>query len=191
MKNMLLKQMLMCVMAACVLSPALSIAAGLSSGEIASLTYMREEEKLARDVYTLFCAQYSHRTFCNIQYAEQRHMDAVKTMLDKYGLPDPAAGNGYGVFVNGVLQQLYNDLIASGSASLTKALEAGVAIEEVDIADLKNGLKVSTHADIDNVYSNLLNGSLNHLDAFESALSGSGGGGGMGGGGGHQYRNGR
>jgi len=39
-----------------------------------------------------------------------------------------------------------------------------------DIADLKEGIDTSTHKDIKTVYNNLLEGSLNHLDAFNSNL---------------------
>ena len=47
----------------------------------------------------------------------------------------------------------------------------GLFIEETDIVDLKEGLSSTNRTDITNVYSNLLEGSLNHLDAFESKLA--------------------
>jgi hypothetical protein len=142
----------------------------LTEIEKTGLTYMREEEKLARDVYQVFYAKYQSRIFKNIAASEQKHMDAIKTLLDRYGVADPAEGKGAGEFTNPQLQALYDELIVRGSVSLSKAFEVGVAIEEQDIDDLKEAINNTTHTDIKKVYSNLLNGSLNHLKAFTSNL---------------------
>ncbi len=141
----------------------------LSATEKESLLYMREEEKLARDVYTAFYARYGLRVFSNIAASEQAHMDAVLTLLNRYGLADPAAA-APGVFNNDDLQALYDDLIDQGNASLTAALQAAVLIEETDIADLQDGLALTSHADLRAVYNNLLRASQNHLRAFSRQL---------------------
>ena len=141
----------------------------LSATEKESLLYMREEEKLARDVYTAFYARYGLRVFSNIATSEQAHMDAVLTLLNRYGLADPAAA-APGVFNNDDLQALYDDLIDQGNASLTAALQAAVLIEETDIADLQDGLALTSHADLRAVYNNLLRASQNHLRAFSRQL---------------------
>src|SRR4030042_6160303 len=65
-------------------------AAVLTDEEIYWLTYMREEEKLARDVYIYLFDMYGSRIFGNISVSEQRHMDALKTLIDKYDIDDPA-----------------------------------------------------------------------------------------------------
>jgi hypothetical protein len=135
------------------------------------LTYMREEEKLARDVYQAFYAKYESRIFKNIAASEQQHMDAIKTLLNRYGITDPAEGKNAGEFTNPDLQALYDDLIDQGSVSLNEAFKVGVEIEKQDIADLKEAISNTTHPDIKKVYSNLLNGSLNHLKAFTLNLS--------------------
>jgi len=146
-------------------------AEGLSDEEIYWLTYMREEEKLARDVYLFLDGQWHLRIFKTIAASEQTHMDAIEKLLVRYNIPDPAAGNGPGEFDNQELKDLYYQLINAGSASLVDALEVGVSIEETDIADLEAGIASSTHKDIKTVYSNLLAGSLNHLAAFNSDLA--------------------
>ena len=46
----------------------------------------------------------------------------------------------------------------------------GVIIEETDIEDLENALKIAIHKDVKRVFSNLMAGSYNHLAAFESKL---------------------
>ena len=136
--------------------------------EIADLRFMREEEKLAYDVYTELYGQYGLKIFTNISSSELRHTEAVELLLDRYGLEDPVGDNGPGVFTNEDLQTLYNDLIESGSQSLTDALLAGLAIEEIDILDLEEAMARTELPAIILVYGNLLKGSHNHLRAFVS-----------------------
>ena len=138
----------------------------LSSTESASLQYMREEEKLAHDVYVTLYAKWGLRVFNNISVAEQRHTEAIVTLLNRYGISDPAAGNPIGVFTNPDLQALYDKLIAEGSVSTAEALKVGVLVEQTDIQDLKTHISETTKADILQVYNNLLSGSQNHLRAF-------------------------
>jgi hypothetical protein len=142
----------------------------LSQDEIEGLTYMREEEKLARDVYLALYEKWDLPIFKNIAASEQKHMDAVKTLLNRYGITDPVEGNGTGVFDNLQLQSLYNDLTKQGSMSISEALKVGVIIEKTDIDDLEQAVDNTTHNDIARVYGNLLKGSQNHLDAFEANL---------------------
>ena len=127
---------------------------------------MREEEKLARDVYVTLYAKWGLRMFNNISSAEQRHTNAIVTLLNRYGIVDPAAGNAVGVFTNPDLQALYDKLIAQGSTSSAEALKVGVFVEQTDIQDLKTHIAETTKADILQVYNNLLRGSQNHLRAF-------------------------
>jgi hypothetical protein len=142
----------------------------LSADEAAALLDMREEEKLAHDVYVTFYAQWSLPIFQNISQSEQIHTDSIKTLLDRYGLTDPASSE-IGIFINPDLQALYNNLIARGSQSLAEALRVGAAIEEIDILDLQTHLAETDNADIQQVYNNLMNGSYNHLRAFVSTLN--------------------
>lgn len=145
-------------------------AAVLSPEETAKLSYIREEEKLARDVYIFMYDKWGAKIFKNIAASEQTHMDAIKTLLDRYGIPDPAS-NEVGKFSpKSGLQEIYDNLIELGSVSLEEALQVGVIIEEMDIADLKEGIGISTRKDITTVYKNLLRGSYNHLAAFNSKL---------------------
>jgi hypothetical protein len=143
----------------------------LTDDETYWLTYMREEEKVARDVYLTLNNTWKLRILNNIAASEQTHMDAIKKLLDTYSIPDPAAGKGIGEFTNPDLQKLYNDLILQGSISKAESLKVGVIIEETDIDDLNEAIAISQHNDIKTVYSNLVQGSLNHLDAFESQLA--------------------
>ena len=138
----------------------------LTAVEIADLQYMREEEKLARDVYQTLYAVWGVPVFDNIAAAEQAHMDSVGYLLDSFGLEDPAAGNAQGVFTNPDLQALHDQLVAQGSQSLADALLVGGAIEEIDILDLQQGLDEIENTAVIQVFENLLAGSENHLRAF-------------------------
>ena len=138
----------------------------LSEEEKAGLIYMREEEKLARDVYINFYQQYDLRPFNFISRSESFHMQAVLYLLNKYGVEDPVGDNDIGVFTNEELQNLYNQLIEQGSVDEIEALKVGAAIEEIDILDLINHISETDNADIQFVYSRLLMGSQHHLKAF-------------------------
>jgi len=61
----------------------------LSQEEINSLIHMRQEEKLARDVYLTLYNKWHSQIFKNIANSEEWHMQIVKFLLDKYNLPDP------------------------------------------------------------------------------------------------------
>lgn len=142
------------------------VAATLPAGTKASLVFMVEEEKLARDVYTTLYAKTGLRQFANISKAEQTHMDLVKGLLKTYGIKDPTIGKAVGKFNSAALTALYKKLIADGSLSSVAALNAGIAVEEKDIADIKKILKVTQPTDVKYVLDRLTAGSYNHLAAF-------------------------
>lgn len=143
-----------------------AVAARIDRREAEGLIRMREEEKLARDIYLALYARWGKRVFSNIIQSEQRHMDAIKRLLDRYQLQDPAAGKDVGVFESDEIQKLYDDLAAEGSSSLESAFKVGVAVEKLDIQDLSLLLGKTDHADIRTVYKNLLSASRRHLKAF-------------------------
>ncbi len=143
----------------------------LSEDETAGLLFMREEEKLARDVYIYMSELYPFPVFKNISKSEQRHMDAIKYLLDRYEIDDPIGEDIKGSFKNKELQKLYDQLIKSGKVSRIDALKVGALIEETDILDLQEQLNEKIdNKDITHVYSNLLKGSSHHLKAFTGVL---------------------
>lgn len=142
-----------------------AVVAPLTVAEISDLQLLREEEKLARDVYMQFATLWNAQVFANIAESENTHFNAVGKLLATYAVADPASPTP-GVFNNPELQALYRSLIARGSTSLTEALDVGALIEEVDIEDLAHALASTTKPDIQRVYENLMCGSRNHLRAF-------------------------
>ena len=143
--------------------------AELSELEIEGILFMREEEKLARDVYAMLYSAWNIPIFQNISASEQAHMDALKVLIDRYNLSDSALA-APGTFSNPDLQSLYDELVVRGSLSLAEALKVGAAIEEIDILDLQMHLAQTDNPDIQKVYNNLLRGSQNHLRAFAKTL---------------------
>jgi hypothetical protein len=146
------------------------VSAPLSDAEASFLYHLREEEKLARDVYDALNAKWGFVVFSNIAESEERHFEAMGNLIIRYGLKDPAANTQPGLFVNADLQALYDKLIIQGSASLIDALKAGITIEVTDINDLGAAIKATDNTDALSVYANLLKGSKRHLSAFESHL---------------------
>ncbi len=147
-----------------------SIKYDLSSIEKEGLIYMRLEEKLARDVYLTLGKTYKQKMFVNIPESEQRHMDAVKALLDKYEIADPVTNDEIGSFTNADFKKLYDDLVAKGQTSFKDAMLVGKEIEEMDIKDLIERLEQTDNPDIKSVYENLKRGSENHLRAFTKHL---------------------
>jgi len=145
-------------------------AGALSEVEVEGLLFMREEEKLARDVYLTLYDQWGIATFQNIADSEATHMEAVRTLIERYNLVDPAEDKGVGVFEDETLQGLYDQLVAQGSESLASALRVGAAIEEIDILDLQKYIEQTDKEEIQVVYENLTKGSRNHLRSFVSTL---------------------
>jgi len=139
------------------------------------LLYMYQEEKVARDVYYYLGEIYTtENTFAYIQISEQRHMDACKKLCVKYGIDISQIDESVrGEFILPELQDLYDTLIAQGEPSLRAALEVGILIEETDITDLDDAIASmpSDASDIIRVFSNIQEGSLNHLEAFKYSLS--------------------
>jgi hypothetical protein len=140
------------------------ISTSLTTEETSGLLFMYEEEKMARDVYNALFAQWSHPVFQNIASGEQMHMDAVQTLLVRYGIPVPEMAPGS--FTDPALQSLYTELMATGSKSLADALGVGATIEEVDIVDLQTRIAQTEKTDIQQVYNSLMSGSYNHLRAY-------------------------
>jgi hypothetical protein len=143
-----------------------------STGDITAetaqmLAYMAEEEKLAHDLYVALGETYDARQFDNVARAETQHLDAVRALLERYDVDDPTTGAAAGEFTDPDLQGLYDDLLASGLTSLAAAADAGITVEQTDIADLTEALETTDAPDVEQVLTDLLEGSQRHLAAFE------------------------
>lgn len=149
-----------------------STAAVVDDDRSIDLAYSRDEERMARDLYTLFGQTYDAPIFDRIAASEQQHFDAVGTLLTTYGVADPAVGQPAGTYATAAVQRLYDEWEAQGLASLEAALAVGVALESADIADLEALVAQSTDADVRQVFTRLLTASRHHLTAFTNNADG-------------------
>ncbi len=143
----------------------------LSEAEIDGLLRMREEEKLAHDVYTTLYDKWGVKIFSNIAKSEQTHTDTIAYLLDRYEIEDPVKSGDIGVFTNSEMDELYNSLVELGSRSAVEAMLTGAIIEDLDIKDLQELSEETDNEDILIAYGNLTRGSRNHLRAFAKQLA--------------------
>jgi hypothetical protein len=139
----------------------------LSAEEAETLSMMREEERLAHDLYVALGEAWPDRRFDNISAAEARHGEATATLLANHDLPDPSVGSTPGVYDYPELQELYDDWLERGLTSKSEALAVGAELERRDIADLEAAMAATEQPDLDAVYEHLRDGSEKHLAAFE------------------------
>ncbi len=121
------------------------------------------EEKMARDLYAYAYKKYWVNTFSNITKSEQKHMNAIKTLLDRYDISAPsdyASDN-----------DLYNTLKAKIDESEKDAIEVGIMVEKVDIDSIVADIKATDNDDIKIILTNIGWASYNHLRWFINALS--------------------
>ena len=144
-------------------------AATISPTEKQGILLIREEGKAARDLYLSLYIQHNLSIFPSIADSEQRHMDSVKVLIDKFGLQDPVQETR-GAFTNQSLKILYDNLLLSGKMSPEYALKAGANFEELSILDLQKEIALTNNQDVISVYDGLLAGSQKHLRSYINAL---------------------
>jgi len=120
----------------------------LDKTEASHLTFMREEEKLARDVYLKLAEMYpNQRVFANIATkSEQTHTDTMRDKLLQYNLPDPNPDtnnlpDSLGDFSEGTewgwyFTEKFGELTKAGANGELDALMVGAFIEELDMNDI-------------------------------------------------------
>lgn len=143
-----------------------------TDAEKADINRMREEERLAKELYEAFGAKWGEDTFNRIAKSEARHADAMGRTLTRYQLPDPSKDSQVGKFADPELQKLWDGWYAKGMESRDGALAVGIELEKADIADLQEAIDRTDKADLDRVYGNLKKGSEHHLAAFEALARG-------------------
>jgi len=172
-------------------SPNVAEVDGLDATEASHLTFMREEEKLARDVYLTLAALYpDQEVFKKIATrAEQTHTDTMRDKLDQFNLPDPNPDtnnlpDSLGVFTGNEWGWYFDEkfavLTAMGEVSELDALKVGAFIEELDMHDIAVcpqvmidrgfsspcGLEYTDEKALQTAYSALISGSESHLRAY-------------------------
>lgn len=167
------------------------VVSALDADEASHLTFMREEEKLARDVYLAFAEMYPEQDiFSTIATkSEQTHTDTMRDKLDQFDLSDPNPGTNIlpesiGVFTGDewgwYFSETFTKLTRKGSESELAALYVGAFIEELDMHDIADcpqvmvdagyrdpcGLRHTDERALINAYRSLIDGSENHLRSY-------------------------
>ncbi|GAB7037667.1 MULTISPECIES: DUF2202 domain-containing protein [Catenuloplanes] len=138
----------------------------LTAAQKTTLASMAQEEKLAHDLYAAFAISYDAAVFDHFVAAEARHLDAIRVLLRRYGVADPTTERPAGSFSDGVVQGVYDGLLARGGRSLAAALAVGQRVERDDIAALRAARDGLTAPDVTQAYTNLLAASERQLAAF-------------------------
>ena len=141
----------------------------LTQEEINALVKMREEEKLAHEVYSYMYEKWDFIIFKNIAESELRHTNSIKYLLAYYGIDDPYQ-EGIGNYSNPEFKELYKQLTEESSKSFEDALKTGTKIEDLDIADLDEAISQTKNTRISQLYENLARGSRNHIRILVNQL---------------------
>jgi len=164
---------------------------GLDAVEASHLTFMREEEKLARDVYLTLANMYPDQDVFNTiaTTSEQTHTDTLRDKLAQLDLPDPNPDTNdlpasIGVFLGEdwgwYFTEKFHALTSKAKESELAALYVGALIEELDMNDIGVcpqvmidagypevcGLEYTDESVLINAYRSLIDGSENHLRAY-------------------------
>ena len=163
----------------------------LDAAEETHLIFMREEEKLARDVYLTLGKQYKDlKVFSRIDDAEQKHTDTMADMLLLYQIDDPSTSDKVGVFTGEdygwYFTEKYEHLVSWGGTDGLQALYVGAFIEELDMHDIAEcpmviqetyalgeygcGLVQTDETQLTRAYESLIDGSASHLRAYVKAI---------------------
>ena len=129
----------------------------VSTDERNDLEWMRAEENLARDVCLAFLVKWKKGPFAAIAATEATHGEAVRQLLARYDIADPAPGPEGASATDPTFGAMYRDLITTGSRSYVDALRTAATVEELDIRDLRE--RRSTREDVARVYQRLVEGS--------------------------------
>jgi len=163
----------------------------LDAAEETHLIFMREEEKLARDVYdTLGILYPTLNTFERIFDSEERHANTMADMLVTFSIDDPSTSDERGVYTGAdygwYFTEKFDLLVTWGEADSLEALYVGAFIEELDMHDIAHcpevvdstyalgedgcGLAYTDEPALKASYNNLLSASGNHLRAYVKAI---------------------
>lgn len=143
----------------------------ISDEEREGLVYLREEERLARDVLLSLYQKWQLELFAQVSQSEQTHTDTVRLLLEKYSIEEPAPVGTASSFENPDLGRLYTESVSAGQASVEAALTVAAFIEEVSITHIDARLQDTDNDDIKLAYENMMRGSRNHLRLFVSQLN--------------------
>ena len=135
----------------------------LSEKEITTITQLIGKEKIAKEVYENFYAQYQNNLFGNIAKRKQKHIEIWKNILAKQNIT---------VLENESLEETENlkNQLLSEAIDETSALKTAVKIEELNLNDIYIVRKNSQKSSIREAANGIECGTKNHLFVYYRAL---------------------
>lgn len=146
-----------------------TVTSALNADEIEFLYAVREDEKLAHDVYSVFADKYpTAPQIGRIMNAESTHMAAVDSLFKYYEI-DYVPTTEVGVFASPERQEQFNTLSAQ-SSTLVEAFKTMAFIEEEGIAAYNAVVGDIENVNIKLVIEHLTKASGNHLKAVDRQI---------------------
>jgi hypothetical protein len=142
--------------------------AGFDADALDALRYIREEVKLARDLYKALAGIWQLDVFKKAVNSKQSLMDAVSYLLKQHGIDEPEEAACK--YANADLRELYSYLIDQGKVSRNNAIDVTILIEQTVIADLNDVILQTNEKDVQKVLTLLMKGSEKHLHALDPYL---------------------
>lgn len=147
------------------------VAAGkLTQAQRTQLAAMAVSEKTSHDLYVQFAKAYGLPVFDHLAAAEANHLQALRTLMARYGVTDPTAGKAVGVFGSAAAQATYDRLLAQGRTGQQAALRVAQGLEQQAIARYGDAISGLNAPAAERVYSNLRTAETRHLAAIERWL---------------------
>lgn len=138
----------------------------LTAAQEQALADQAELEKLSHDVYLAFAESTGDPRFEQVAHAESRHLAALRSLLERYGLEDPTEGLTVGEFSSDQVAERYRTAVDAGSDSLADALDAARELERADLDGLSEAADGLDAPDVERVYEHLTASSERHLEVF-------------------------
>ncbi|HSJ21744.1 MAG TPA: DUF2202 domain-containing protein [Nocardioidaceae bacterium] len=138
----------------------------LTEAQEQMLAAQAEHEKMAHDLYAELADSTGDHRFRRIADAEGKHLQAIRTLLDRYGIDDPTDGYAAGEFASETVAKKYAAYLAEGSESPEAALGVGRTHEAEDVAALRKAADDVDAPDVKRVLEHLAHSSEMHLSAF-------------------------
>lgn len=140
----------------------------LTQGQRTELATMAVNEKLSHDLYAAFAKTYNLPVFDRLAAAEENHLQALRTLMGRYGVTDPTAGKAVGVFGSASAQAAYDRLLAQGKTGQQAALKVAQGLERQAIARYGGAVSGLNAPAAERVYSNLRTAETRHLAAISN-----------------------
>jgi len=138
------------------------------------VTWMYDQEKLARDLANKFLSRWGDPEFLTTAAAEQRHMDELLAVMNLYGLDPLIQTDTDGEFGDERHSDAFSSLMSRGWQSQRDAYIAAAYLEEWDIQEFTASIADSGETRLTEVYSWLLAGAREQLRFLVSRVLGHG-----------------